>query len=388
VRIAAGEARVVLGCDMVVAASDEAIAKMQSGVTRAIINHDIAPTGGFTRDPDLRLPEHDMADAIRDACGADAVDFVDATELATALMGDSIATNLFMVGYAWQKGLVPLAEESILAAIELNATAVASNKAAFEWGRRAALDLASVERVAEPSDASPESHRLSRTLEEVVARRRAFLAAYQDEGYARRYADFIAQVQATEQAKLPGSTLLTEAVARNLFKLMAYKDEYEVARLYTASDFLERVKAQFEGDYELKLHLAPPLWAKKDPATGELRKGTYGPWMLSAMRMLARFKALRGTFLDPFGYSEERRIERRLPEDYRKRVEELLAGLDAARIELAVEIASIPEKIRGFGHVKMRNLEEARKLEAHLLERWRSPSSTQPRPAIPIRAAA
>jgi indolepyruvate ferredoxin oxidoreductase len=388
VRIAAGEARVVLGCDMVVAASDEAIAKMQAGVTRAIINHDIAPTGGFTRDPDLKLPEHDMADAIRDACGADAVDFVDATELATALMGDSIATNLFMVGYAWQKGLVPLAEESILAAIELNATAVASNKAAFEWGRRAALDLASVERAAGPSDVKPESHRLSQTLEEVIARRRAFLAGYRDEAYAKRYADFVERVRTAEQARVPQSTLLTEAVARNLFKLMAYKDEYEVARLYTASDFLARVKAQFEGDYELKLHLAPPLWAKKDPVTGEPRKGTYGPWMLSAMRLLARFKRLRGTPLDPFGYSEERRIERRLPEDYRKVVEELLPALDAARMELAVEIASIPERIRGFGHVKMKNLDAARKLEAHLLERWRSPSSTPARPAIPIRAAA
>jgi indolepyruvate ferredoxin oxidoreductase len=361
---------------------------MQAGVTRAIINHDIAPTGGFTRDPDLKLPEHDMADAIRDACGADAVDFVDATELATALMGDSIATNLFMVGYAWQKGLVPLAEESILAAIELNATAVASNKAAFEWGRRAALDLASVERAAGPSEAQAESHRLSRTLDEVVARRRAFLAGYQDEAYAKRYADFVEHVRTAEQARVPESTLLTEAVARNLFKLMAYKDEYEVARLYTASDFLDRVKAQFEGDYELKLHLAPPLWAKKDPVTGELRKGTYGAWMLSAMRMLARLKRLRGTALDPFGYSEERRIERRLPEDYRKVVEELLPSLDAARMELAVEIASIPERIRGFGHVKMKNLDAARQLEAHLLERWRSPSSTQPRPAIPIRAAA
>ena len=167
---------------------------------------------------------------------------------------------------------------------------------------------------------------------------------------------------------------------------MAYKDEYEVARLYTASDFLDSVKAQFEGDYELKLHLAPPLWAKKDPATGELRKGTYGPWMLRAMGFLARFKGLRGTALDPFGYSEERRTERRLPDEYRKVVEELLQSLDAARLPLAVEIASVPSHIRGFGHVKMRNLEQARALEADLLRRWRAPAG-QAIP-LPIRVAA
>ncbi|HUJ01516.1 MAG TPA: DUF6537 domain-containing protein, partial [Usitatibacter sp.] len=295
----------------------------------------------------------------------------------------------FMMGYAWQKGWIPLAEESILEAIELNGAAVESNKAAFEWGRRAAVDLASVERAAGPAEAKPESHRLSQSLDEMIARRRAFLAQYQNIAYARRYSDYVERVGAMEEAKVPGSTALTEAVARNLFKLMAYKDEYEVARLYTASDFLDRVKARFEGDYEVKMHLAPPLWAKKDPATGELRKSTYGPWMLSAMRFLARLKGLRGTALDVFGYSAERRTERRLIEDYRAVVEELVASLDRDRLDLAVEIASIPAKIRGFGHVKMRSLEEAKGHQAELLSQWRSPSSASPtRPAIPIRAAA
>jgi indolepyruvate ferredoxin oxidoreductase len=388
VRIAAGEARVVLGCDMIVAASDEAIAKMQAG-TRAVINADMAPTGAFTRDPDLRIPGQDMADAIRDACGADCVDFVDATELATALLGDSIATNLFMVGFAWQKGLVPLAESSIVQAIELNGAAVESNKAAFEWGRRAAADLASVEAAAAPAEAKPESHRLSPSADEAIARRREFLAAYQNEGYARRYVEFVERVRAAEQAKAPGSAALTAAVARYLFKLMAYKDEYEVARLYTATDFLDRVKQQFEGDYELKLHLAPPLWAKADPATGEPRKRTYGPWMLGAMRMLARLKGLRGTPLDVFGYGTERRTERRLIDDYRRVVEELLQSLEAARIPLAVEIASVPEHIRGFGPIKMRHLADAKAREAELLAQWRSPpDAASPRVKIPIRAAA
>ncbi|MEO5695070.1 MAG: indolepyruvate ferredoxin oxidoreductase family protein, partial [Usitatibacter sp.] len=278
VRIAAGEARLVLGCDMIVAASDEAIAKMQSGNTRAVINGDVATTGEFTRDPDLQLPSTDMAQAIREACGG-AADFIDATQLATALMGDSIATNLFMVGYAWQKGLIPLNEVSILQAIELNGAAVESNKKAFEWGRRAAVDLVAVQRAATPPEAKPESQRLSQTLEESIARRREFLTNYQDAAYAQRYIDFVQKVRDAENATVAGSTRLTSMVARYLFKLMAYKDEYEVARLYTDGDFLKRVAAQFEGDYRLNLHLAPPLWAKVDPATGEPRKHAFGPWM-------------------------------------------------------------------------------------------------------------
>jgi indolepyruvate ferredoxin oxidoreductase len=389
VRIAAGEARAVLGCDMIVAASDEAIAKMQSGITRAVINGDVATTGDFTRDPDLQVPTGDMSDSIREACGAEAVDFVDASELATALMGDSIATNLFMMGYAWQKGLIPLHEASIMQAIELNGAAVESNKAAFEWGRRAAVDLAAVQRAATPANAMPETHVLSQTLDEAIARRRAFLVGYQNDAYARRYADFVERVRAAETEKAPGSTVLTAAVARYLFKLMAYKDEYEVARLYTATDFVDRVKAQFEGDFEIKLHLAPPLWVKTDPATGEPRKRTYGPWMLGAMRTLAKLKGLRGTPLDPFGHSEERRTERKLVEDYRTVVEELLRSLDAGRVALAAEIAAIPEHIRGFGPVKMRHLAAARAREADLLAEWRAaPDEAPRRTRIPIRAAA
>ncbi|HVP71652.1 MAG TPA: DUF6537 domain-containing protein, partial [Gemmatimonadaceae bacterium] len=388
VRIAAGEARAVLGCDMIVTASDEAIAKMQAGTTHAVVNGGVAPTGAFTRDPDLNVPIREMAGAIREACGADAVDFVEASELATALMGDSIATNLFMMGYAWQKGLIPLTETAILQAIELNGASVDSNKAAFEWGRRAAVDLASVERAAAPAEARTESHRLSESLEEMIERRRAFLVGYQGEAYARSYVEFVDKVRAAEQAKSPKSAELTAAVARYLFKLMAYKDEYEVARLYTDTDFLARVAAQFEGDYTLKLHLAPPLWAKEDPATGEPRKRTFGPWMLSAMRVLAKLKGLRGTALDVFGYSAERRTERRLIEDYRRIVEELLAGLGAERIALAAEIASIPEHIRGYGPVKQRHLAEASARQAELLAEWRNPDVAVKRPRIPIRAAA
>jgi indolepyruvate ferredoxin oxidoreductase len=353
-----------------------------------VINGDVATTGEFTKDPDLQMPTHEMADAIGDACGPGAADFVDATQLATALLGDSIATNLFMVGYAWQKGLIPLGEAAILQAIELNAAAVESNKKAFEWGRRAAVDVASVERAATPPEARPESQRLSRTLEELIARRRAFLADYQNEAYAKRYEDFVARVQAAEQSRSAGSTQLTSVVARYLFKLMAYKDEYEVARLYTQSDFLRRVEGQFEGDYKLTMHLAPPLWAKTDPATGEPRKRAFGPWMLGAMRVLARLRFLRATPFDIFGYGAERRIERQLVADYERVVTELLENLDPARVPLAAEIASIPEFIRGYGPVKARHLRDAKARETQLLAQWRNPSDAAPTKRIPIRAAA
>jgi indolepyruvate ferredoxin oxidoreductase len=388
VRIAAGEARVVLGCDMIVAASDEAIAKMQAGSTRAVINADVATTGGFTKDPDLQVPTSDLADTIREACGPAACDFVDATNLATALMGDSIATNLFMVGFAWQKGLIPIGEAAILQAIELNGAAVESNKKAFEWGRRAAVDVASVVRAATPPEAKPDSQRMSQSLDETIGRRVAFLAAYQNDAYAKRYEEFVARVRATEQSRVPGSTQLTSMVARYLFKLMAYKDEYEVARLYTQTDFLKRIQSQFEGDYTVNLHLAPPLWAKPDPTTGEARKRRFGPWMLSAMRVLAKLKFLRGTALDVFGYSKERRMERQLIGDYERTVNELLEGLDAKRIHLAAEIASIPEFIRGYGHVKDRHLADAKAREAQLLAQWRDPNAVIPAKRIPIRAAA
>ncbi len=223
----------------------------------------------------------------------------------------------------------------------------------------------------------------------MIERRVEFLTAYQDAAYARRYVDFVREVRAAEQARANGSTVLTAAVARYLFKLMAYKDEYEVARLHTETDFLERIASHFEGDYTVKIHLAPPLWAKDDPVTGEPRKRTYGSWMLTAIRVLARLKGLRGTPLDVFGYGAERRMERRLVQEYRAIVAELIGSLDAGRLDLAVDIASIPEDIRGYGPVKARHLRAAKAHEAQLLAQWRNPTGgAASRPTIPVRVAA
>ncbi|WP_132538993.1 indolepyruvate ferredoxin oxidoreductase family protein [Plasticicumulans lactativorans] len=371
VRVAAGGASLLLGCDMVVAASYEALAKVDVGSCHAVINAHESMTAAFLRNPDLVFPAGSMEAAIVEATGRDHADFVDATGIATKLLGDSIAANLFMLGYAWQKGLVPLSGEAIERAIELNGAAIEANKAAFLWGRRAAVDLAAVARIANPGTVVELRRPVS--LDELIARRVAFLTDYQDADYAARYRALVDKVRKAEADKAGGSTRLTEAVARYYFKLMAYKDEYEVARLYTSGAFREQLDATFEGDYTLEFHLAPPLFAKRDPATGHLKKQSFGPWMLRAFEWLAKGKRLRGTPFDVFGYTAERRGERELIGDYAATVDELLARLDAENLALAVEIASIPEHIRGYGHVKDEHLGKAKARERELLATWRNP---------------
>ena len=373
VRIAAGSARLLLGCDLVVSASAEALSKAAPETTRAIVNSHEIITGDFTRNPDLPFPSRDLRAGIVRAVGQGGAEFIDATGLATGLLGDSIASNLFMLGYAYQKGSVPVSAAAIERAIELNGVAVAFNRKAFDWGRRAALDPAAVEARAVPQDAVPESHRLSESLDEIIARRVEFLTRYQDAAYAERYAARIRRLRQAEAVRA-GSAALTEAAARALFKVMAYKDEYEVARLYAETDFARRVAEQFEGPYELRFHLAPPLLADRDPATGHLKKRVYGPWMLGAFRALARLRRLRGTAFDIFGHTAERRVERRLIAEYEAILDEIERALSPENHETAVELARLPLEIRGFGHVKEANLKRVKAREAELLARFRAPS--------------
>jgi indolepyruvate ferredoxin oxidoreductase len=324
----------------------------------------------FTGNPDFKIPADAMQLQIEARSRAGATEFVDATEIAAALLGDSIAANLFTLGFAWQKGLVPLSAEAIEKAIELNGVSVKMNLQAFLWGRRAAHDRAAVEAVIAAA-AGPKPETRPETLAEMVDRRVVFLKAYQSGRYARAYKAFLDKVVAAETAVDPASQILSMAVARYLFKLMAYKDEYEVARLYTDGHFAAELARKFKGPYTLNFHLAPPLLAKRDPATGHLRKRAFGPWMMTAFKLLAALRKLRGTPLDIFGYTEERKTERALIGAYRKEIEELLAGLNARNLPLAAEIAAIPEHIRGYGHVKSRHLEEAQDRQAALLARWR-----------------
>ncbi len=349
---------------------------MQSGETHAVINSHETITGDFTQNPDFMLNAQELSQTIRVAVGESGADFIEGTRYATALMGDSIATNLFMLGYAWQKGLVPVSGEALMQAIELNGVAVDFNKEAFLWGRRAAVDETRVARAAEPmTPMRLKQPDIATSLEDVVSRRIAFLTAYQNEAYARRYKDMVVKVQKAEGDRAKGNTGLAESVARYYFKLLAFKDEYEVARLYTDGDFLRRVRDQFEGDYKLKFHLAPPLFARRDPDSGELLKQEFGPWMMTAFRVLAGFKFLRGTKLDIFGYSAERRQERQLIADYEKTVDELVSGLTSQNHEIAVAIAAIPEHIRGYGHVKDQHIEKVRDEEAALLRAFRDPNA-------------
>ncbi len=364
-RIATGEADLILGCDMLTAGSHDAISKMRPGRTAAVVNVHQQPPGQFAKNPDWQFPFEEVKALIGESVDQQA-DFIDATRLATALMGDSIATNLFMLGYAYQRGELPLTEAALLRAIEMNGVAIESNKTSFLWGRRAAVDLARVERIAVP--AQPVVIRMPETLDKLIKRRVAFLTDYQDAAYADSFARFVEQVREKEAALNLGDKL-TMAVARNLSKLMAYKDEYEVARLYTDGRFMEQLKQQFEGDFSLSFNLAPPLFSKKD-AQGRLVKAKYGSWMMSAFKLLAKFKGLRGGSFDVFGYTEERKTERRLIAEYRDTVTSLLDGLSVDKLALAIEIAQLPEQIRGYGHVKDKALAQVRGKQDEMLTRY------------------
>jgi indolepyruvate ferredoxin oxidoreductase len=333
-------------------------------------------TGDFTRNANFAFPAQSLKRTITKGVGEPNAEFVEATRVATALMGDSIATNMFMLGFAYQRGLIPVSGEAINKAIELNGAAVKMNQAAFLWGRRMAVDAQAVERLVAPRDQVRVAAPISQSLEEMMARRVEFLTGYQNAAYAQKYVQLVERVRREEQARGKGKTGLGEAVARYYFKLLAYKDEYEVARLYADPAFSEKLKAQFDGDYKLHFHLAPPLLAKRNEK-GELVKKEYGPWMLPAFKALAKLRFLRGTALDVFGYTEERRSERQLIADYEKTVDELLAKLSPDNHAIAVQIASIPEDIRGFGHVKARHLAAAREKEAKLLQAWRNPSESK-----------
>jgi indolepyruvate ferredoxin oxidoreductase len=373
IRISAGTADAVLGGDIVVVGNKKVLSAVKPGATRMVVNTAEFLPGDFTRNADFSLPSERLKRAIMGAAGREQVQFIDASRLATALTGNSIASNMFLLGYAYQQGAIPVGAAAIEEAIALNGEAVAMNQAAFRWGRRAAVDAAAVEALVTPKAGEQrDSLRLSETLDEAIERRARFLIDYQSKAYAARYRATVERVRKAEAAMLPEARALTDAVARYLFKLMAYKDEYEVARLLSDSAFAARTKSQFAGDnLRLEFHLAPPLFARINPATGEPRKIGLGEWMLPVIRLLAKFKWLRGSALDPFGRTAERRTERQLISDYEAMLDTVLPKLTLDNHHLAVALAAIPEKIRGFGHVKMRHLKAAKAEEATLMEQFR-----------------
>lgn len=370
VRIAPNHCDLMLGCDLIVAAGRDALATLGTGHGKALVNVDVMPTGDFTKQPDLKIPDQKMVDQIAAKIGADNVASLAATRVATALLGNAIATNLFMVGYAWQSGLIPLSKDSIYQAVELNGAAVAMNKAAFAWGQLAAHDMNAVQKLVNPSGEGQDFayRKISETFDELVKRRVADLTAYQNADYAALYQNFVQNIRAADM-KL-GREDLSMAVAKYLFKLMAYKDEYEVARLYTDGVFGAQIKALFDDGAKIAFNLAPPLLARREKFTGEPKKIELGAWILPVFKIMHKMRGLRGTKFDIFGFTAERKMERALIADYKQTVENLLTRLKAENYDLAVEIATIPEHIRGFGHVKLAHLQTAKQREEELLKQF------------------
>ena len=381
-RVSMAAADLIIGCDPVVTASRETVLRMCQGRTRVAINSQGTPTAASVANLNWRDASQACVDAVVAAVGAGAVGAFNVDRAATVLMGDSIYTNPMLLGYAWQKGWIPLGKASLIRAIELNAVAVEQNKAAFELGRRAAHEPQAIERACAADKVVTLTRRTG--LEDLIAKRVEFLGGYQDAAYAQSYQAFVHRVRGVEQGCGHKDLALTEAVARNLFKLMAYKDEYEVARLHTDPAFLARIDAMFEGDYRLVHHLAPPLLAKKNEQ-GQLQKRPYAPAVRIAFRVLAGLKGLRGGWLDIFGKTAERAQERALIGEYRAGVEEILgvlgggqgAGDDAGRYACALELARSPDQIRGFGHVKERSVALFRSQWSAQMARFRNPEPAQ-----------
>ncbi|HVW55954.1 MAG TPA: indolepyruvate ferredoxin oxidoreductase family protein [Rhizobiaceae bacterium] len=370
IRVSAGKADLILGCDLVVSGAKKVLAAARVGQTVFVANTAEVMPGDFARSADFSLPTERLKKAIREAAGQDNAHFFDATRAATVLFGNSLAANMFLLGLAFQKGGLPLSAEAIERAIELNAQAVAMNISAFRWGRRAGHAPVSVRKLVDDAGPKAGDNHPARTLDEIVDRRSAFLRDYQDAAYAKRYADLVKGMRAAEERASRGSTAVSEAAARNLFKLMAIKDEYEVARLYTDGSFAKQLSSTFSSYDRLEFHLAPPILNRRD-ANGRLRKSAFGPWMMKLFRMLAGLKGLRGTALDIFGYTAERRMERQLLARYEADLTTVRSGLDARNIEAAVALLSVPSLIRGFGHVKAENAKTAEAERERLLARFR-----------------
>ncbi len=370
-RIEPGGVDALIACDLVVAVSPDALATLRRGKSRVVANAHALPTAEVVRDPRYRIDTGRLLERLRRAAGEDRVTAIDAHRLALAVTGDAIGANLLLTGYAFQKGLVPLSLAAIERAIELNGVAVEANRRAFLWGRLAAADPDFVAGLLAPEE------RVPRSFESLLARRRAFLVDYQDEAYAASYEALVRTVAARERALFGDHrTALAEAVAEGLFRLMAVKDEYEVARLHTDGTFQRKLRETFAGRYRLRFHLAPPLLAWLEDGNGRPRKFAFGPWILPLMRLLARMRRLRGSRLDPFGWTAERRLDRQLCAEYRRMIEDLLEDLDHHNYDTAVKLAALPELVRGFGHVRRANIARYRRERRALLEAFaRKPSA-------------
>jgi indolepyruvate ferredoxin oxidoreductase len=363
-RVDWGEADAVIMGDLIVGCLPDSIGTIRNGATRVLANTHLGSTAEFTRNPDFDPRKSELLQKVRFACGDDRVTSFDVHGMVQEQFGDTTGANMFLIGHAWQQGLIPVSEAALMQAIALNGVTIEANKRAFAFGQVVAAGGSLASKPQAPVSMRPED------WPALVERRAVDLVGYQNVAYAAKYRAFVERCAMAEQKVVSGDLLLTKTVANNLFKLMAYKDEYEVARLYRSPEFVAALKQQFEGDFTLRFHLAPPSLAKPKAGGVPPRKLAFGSWMMSFFALLTRLKILRGTALDPFGYTEERRMERRLVDDYRMLVEHLLARLSPATLGPAVRLAALPEKIRGYGHVKTASVEMVKREEQLLLQQF------------------
>ena len=352
VRIDRGSADALIGCDIVVSSSAKATTTYRPAM-RAVVNMAEMPTGDIVRNPDASLAGPLRLQSIERVIGSENLRSFDANRLSDAVFGDTVFANVIMLGAGWQQGLVPVSLDALMRAIELNGVAVEQNKRAFACGRLAVTDQ---DFVASLLGQAP----VKETLDQIIARRVEYLTSYQDSRYAERYREAVDSVRAAERNQVPGSEALTMAAARSLFKLMAYKDEYEVARLHTQTGLQAKLRQEFDGDFKVNYHLAPPMLASRKDARGRPLKRQFGPWIEPVFRALARLKFLRGTSLDPFGYTHERRMERNLIAWYQSLLTEQLPLLHAGTVSQLTEIAALPMDIRGYGPVKEAAVEKVK----------------------------
>ncbi len=374
-QVPVGSADLLLGADLIVATHDESLAKLSAERTSVVVNTHEEMPAAFIFNRDLEYQGASMLSTLARKCREEALATIDATGLATALLGDGIFSNLFLLGVASQKGLLPVSATAIERAIELNKVALEQNRAAFRWGRHAALDPELLERFAGPASTQQP---MAESLDEVISCRERFLESYQSGKYASRYRALVERVKEVEGRMQPGSNVLADTVARSYFKLLAYKDEYEVARLHAKTTFLNDARSKFAGKAKLKFYLSPPLIARLDPETGRPRKYEFGGWILPVFRVLASLRFLRGTPFDPFGYTAERRADRRLILGFESLLARVLEEVDPSRLELAIELARLPQSIRGYGPVKQIAMQSVETLEAELLEAWSRPEQIDP----------
>ncbi|MEM7294933.1 MAG: DUF6537 domain-containing protein, partial [Pseudomonadota bacterium] len=376
VRIPAGEAHTVIGGDLIVASSFDTLAKTDPKLTRAVINNHTSMPASFTKVPDLEFPRKRMESMVRDATLADQAVFIDSTQYATTLLGDSVFSNLFLLGYAYQSGYLPVGEEALFEAVRLNGVAVEKNISAFKWGRLACHDRARFEKVLAQANPTAENH-LNDDLDSLIGAGASMLGNYQDDRLAQDYRSRVQAFVDFEKTLDVETDQLSRSVALGLRQVLAYKDEYEVARLYSQPEFWDKLDAQFEGDYAVHFHLAPPLLAKRDTHSGLPLKREYGAWLRPIFGLLAKFKRLRGTALDPFGWTEDRKLERAVIQEQQSTLDLLLQRTSPDNYDLAVAVADLMLQIRGYGHIKARNVERVRREQNELLESMVSANDRQ-----------